>query len=58
MGLAQNLGLQRKMDNFAQDIIENLSKMDLTADIAQKSCLKSDLKLSHILQYIKCKKCK
>ena len=41
------------MDNSAQDIIQNLSKMDLTADIAQKSCLMSDLKLIHILLCIK-----
>ena len=32
--------------------------MDLTADIAQKSCLMSDLKLIHILLYIKYKKMK
>ena len=53
MGLIQNLGLLE-----SQDIIENLSKMDLTADIAQikKSCLMSDLKLSHILPYIKYRK--
>ena len=46
------------MDNFAKDLIQNLSKMDLTADIAQKSCLMSDLKLIHILSYIKYKKMK
>ena len=45
------------MDNFAQYIIEKLSKMDLTAAIAQKSCLMLDLKLSHIILYIKYKKC-
>ena len=41
------------MENVAQDIIQSLSKMDLTSSIAQKSCLMSDLKLIHILLYIK-----